>query len=225
MSGKAVVLLSGGLDSVTALFIAMKRDGCECHALSFDYGQRHVFELEAAERIAHAAGVERTLVRVDRGLFRGTSLVDRSMDVPKGRAIDESIPTTYVPARNTLFLAHALCLSESIGAQRIYIGANALDYSGYPDCRPEFIAAFERVAALGTKMGSEGRPIGVHAPLIRLSKGEIIREGKSLGVDYSLTSSCYDPKPSGRPCESCDSCLLRAKGFAEAGEQDPLLAK
>jgi 7-cyano-7-deazaguanine synthase len=221
----AVCLLSGGLDSATALACA-RRDGFTCHALSFDYGQRHRVELEAAARVARALGAaaHRT-VAVGLGAFGGSALT-ADLAVPKGRTAPEmieTIPVTYVPARNTVFLALALAWAEVLGARDIYLGVNAVDYSGYPDCRPEFIAAFERLAALATKAGVEGRAaLKIHTPLITLSKAEIIRLGLSLGVDYSLTHSCYDPLPGGRPCGACDSCLLRRAGFAAAGATDPL---
>lgn len=225
---KAVVLLSGGLDSATAL--AMARDqGFAAHALSFRYGQRHQVELEAAARVAAALGVvEHVVAEIDLRRFGGSALT-ADIDVPKGRttqAMGEGIPVTYVPARNTVFLSFALAWAEVLESSDIFIGVNALDYSGYPDCRPEYIAAFEHMANLATRAGVEGRQhLLIHAPLIRLSKAQIIREGARLGVDYGLTSSCYDPGPDGRPCLACDSCLLRAKGFAEAGLGDPLHAR
>jgi len=222
---KAVVLLSGGLDSATVLAIA-RGQGYELYALSFSYGQRHIFELESAARVAASIGVEahRTAV-VDLRAFGGSALTD-DIDVPKGRTAGEmshGIPITYVPARNTIFLSFALAWAEVLGSSDIFIGVNALDYSGYPDCRPEFIEAFERMANLATKAGVEGRQaLKIHTPLIAMSKAEIIRLGLELGVDYSLTSSCYDPSPSGEPCGSCDSCLLRQKGFSANGIQDPI---
>jgi 7-cyano-7-deazaguanine synthase len=223
----AVVLLSGGLDSTTALAIA-KAEGFGCFALSFDYGQRHQVELDAARRVANAAAVERHLVaKINLREFGGSALTSDA-DVPKGRTPQEmgdGIPITYVPARNTIFLSFALAWAETVEASDIFVGVNALDYSGYPDCRPEYIAAFETMANLATKAGVEGRTITrVHTPLISLSKADIIRRGSELGVDYSLTHSCYDPGLGGRPCGACDSCLLRAKGFAEAGLQDPVAA-
>lgn len=223
---RAVVLLSGGLDSSTVLAIA-KSQGFEIYALSFSYGQRHKWELEAAARVAQAAGVaQHRIVAIDLRAFGGSALTD-DICVPKGRALDElshGIPVTYVPARNTIFLSFALAWAEVLEASDIFIGVNALDYSGYPDCRPEFIEAFERMANLATKAGVEGRQaLKIHAPLISLSKADIIRRGLELGVDYSLTSSCYDPSPDGQPCGQCDSCLLRKKGFAECGVNDPLL--
>lgn len=215
---RAVVLLSGGLDSATTLAFAVSK-GYECYALSFNYGQRHVFELKAARRVAKALGAARhEVVKVDLARFGGSALTS-SVPVPKGRshkAIGQGIPVTYVPARNTVFLSLALAWAESLGAYDIFIGVNALDYSGYPDCRPEFIRAFERTANLATKAGVEGRRFKVHAPLIKLSKAGIIRLGRKLGVDFSITHSCYDPAPDGTPCGRCDSCLLREKGFKEA---------
>lgn len=224
---KAVVLLSGGLDSATCLALA-RAQGFACHALTVDYGQRHRVELEAARRVARALGVvEHRVIAVDLRGFGGSALTGTGA-VPKGRAPEEmagGIPPTYVPARNTVLLALALAWAEVLGAADIFIGVNALDYSGYPDCRPEFVAAFERLANLATKAGVEGRMhFRVHTPLIDLSKAEIIRRGTALGVDYGLTHSCYDPDPAGRPCGACDSCLLRQKGFAEAGLPDPLLS-
>lgn len=228
ISKNAVVLLSGGLDSTTVLAVA-QRDGYRCHALSFDYGQRHDVELEAAKRVAAAFGVERHVVaRIDLRAFGGSALT-ADVDVPKGRAVEEmehAIPVTYVPARNTIFLSFALAFAETLEASDIFIGVNALDYSGYPDCRPEYIAAYEQMANLATRAGVEGRTRTViHTPLMECSKAGIIRLGLSLGVDYGLTHSCYDPGPGGRPCGSCDSCLLRAKGFAEAGVADPALER
>jgi 7-cyano-7-deazaguanine synthase len=222
---KAVVLLSGGLDSATVLAIA-RSQGYELYALSFSYGQRHIFELEAAARVASSIGVaaHRTAV-VDLRAFGGSALT-ADIAVPKGRTSGEmshGIPITYVPARNTIFLSFALAWAEVLGSSDIFIGVNALDYSGYPDCRPEFIEAYEKMANLATKAGVEGRQsLKIHTPLIAMSKAEIIRKGVELGVDYSLTSSCYDPSQNGEPCGSCDSCLLRQKGFNENGIQDPL---
>jgi 7-cyano-7-deazaguanine synthase len=217
-----VVLLSGGLDSYTAAAIA-RRDGCAIYALSLRYGQRHVRELDAARAVARALGVERHL-ELDLDLSKiGGSALTTAAEVPKDRAIDpREIPATYVPARNTIFLSIALGWAEVVGASDIYIGVNALDYSGYPDCRPEFIRAFEALARLATRAGVEGRPLTVHTPLITLSKAEIIRLGTSLGLDYGLTHSCYDPAPDGRACGHCDSCQLRAAGFAAAGLPDPI---
>ena len=222
---RAVVLLSGGLDSTTVLAIA-KSQGFEIYALSFSYGQRHKWELEAAVRVARATGVaQHRIATIDLRAFGGSALTD-DISVPKGRAIDEmshGIPITYVPARNTIFLSFALAWAEVLEASDIFIGVNALDYSGYPDCRPEFIEAFERMANLATKAGVEGRQVlKIHTPLISLSKADIIRRGLELGVDYSFTSSCYDPSPNGQPCGQCDSCLLRKKGFTECGTNDPL---
>lgn len=225
----AVVLLSGGLDSATALAVA-DRQGFALYALSFRYGQRHLIELAAAERVARAGGAVRHLI-VDVGLsvFGGSALTSDELAVPHHNQVedlDSGIPITYVPARNTVFLSLALAWAETLGSSDIFMGVNALDYSGYPDCRPEYIEAFQRMANLATKAGVEGaqRPLQVHAPLIDLTKAEIIRLGRSLGVDYALTHSCYEPDPGGAPCGTCDSCLLRAKGFAEAGVDDPALA-
>ncbi len=221
----AVCLLSGGLDSSTAMAVA-RREGFECYALTIDYGQRHRVELAAAARIAAALGAARHLiVRVDLGAIGGSALT-ADLPVPKGRETSEigrGIPLTYVPARNTVFLACALAWAESLGAEDIFIGVNALDYSGYPDCRPEYIEAFEVLANLATKAAVEGRlRVRIHTPLIRLSKAEIVRLGHELGLDFRLTWSCYDPDAAGRPCGQCDSCLLRLKGFLEAGVKDPL---
>jgi len=229
---KAVVLLSGGLDSATTLAIA-KAEGFVPYALSFRYGQRHQVELAAATRVAQALGVaEHRILDIDLGGFGGSALTaDLAADlaVPKDRdpgQMAAGIPVTYVPARNTVFLSLALAWSEVLAAPAIFIGVNALDYSGYPDCRPEYIAAYERMANLATKAGVEGRQVlRIHTPLIGLTKAEIIRAGLALGLDYALTSSCYDPGSDGRPCGRCDACLLRAKGFAEAGIADPLLAR
>lgn len=222
---RAVVLLSGGLDSATVLAIA-KSHCYECYALSFSYGQRHAWELEAATRVAAALGAkEHRIATIDLRAFGGSALTDE-IDVPKNRAIDEmshGIPVTYVPARNTIFLAFALAWAEVLGSSDIFIGVNALDYSGYPDCRPEFIEAFEKLANLATKAGVEGRQhLKIHTPLIAMSKARIIQAGIDLSVDYALTSSCYDPSPAGAPCGECDSCLLRQKGFRENGIADPL---
>lgn len=222
---RAVCLLSGGLDSSTSMAVA-RREGFECFALTIDYGQRHRVELEAAARVARALGAARHLVvRVDLAAIGGSALT-AEMPLPRGREITEigrGIPLTYVPARNTVFLACALAWAETQEAEDIFIGVNALDYSGYPDCRPEFIAAFEALANLATKAGVEGRlRMRIHTPLIRLSKAEIVRLGSELGLDFGLTWSCYDPLPEGRPCGECDSCLLRRKGFREAGISDPL---
>lgn len=226
MSGKptAVVLVSGGLDSATALSIALA-DGYEVFALSFSYGQRHEWELEAAKKIAAHAGVrEHRIIRIDLRAFGGSALTS-DVEVPKGRPLDEiaeGIPVTYVPARNTIFLSYALAWAEVLGAGDIFLGVNALDYSGYPDCRPEYIEAFERMANLATKAAVLGEQrIRIRTPLIALTKAEIIRRGVELGVDYTLTSSCYDPSPAGEACGECDSCILRQKGFREAGVADP----
>ena len=219
----AVVLLSGGLDSTTVLAIAQS-EGFACAALTVLYGQRHAVEVEAAKRVAAQMGVERhVVVPIDLRVFGGSALT-ADIDVPKDRPVEamgEGIPVTYVPARNTIFLAFALGWAEVLGAYDIFLGVNALDYSGYPDCRPEFIAAFERTANLATKAGVEGRRFRIHAPLIQMSKADIIRRGLALGVDYGLTTSCYDPAADGRPCGRCDACLLRQKGFAENGMTDP----
>lgn len=219
---RAVVLLSGGLDSATAAAIG-RSEGFDLYALTVAYGQRHGCEIESARAVARALGVVRHVeLQVDLSAFGGSALTD-AIEVPKDRDLEASdIPATYVPARNTVFLALALAWAETLGAQDIYIGVNALDYSGYPDCRPEFVEAFERLAGLATKAGVEGVRLRIHAPLMRMTKAEIIRRGLALGVDYGLTHSCYDPDASGRPCGHCDSCLLRAKGFAEAGVRDPV---
>lgn len=219
----AVVLLSGGLDSYTAAAIA-RRDGFDLHALSVNYGQRHARELAAARRVAHALGVRRHL-ELDVDLSRmGGSALTGAIEVPKDQPLDPSvIPVTYVPARNTIFLSLALGWAEVVGAHDIVIGVNALDYSGYPDCRPEFIRAFEALARVATKAGVEGQRLQVRTPLIAMTKGEIVRLGLSLGLDYALTHSCYDPAPGGEPCGRCDSCQLRAGGFRDAGAIDPLL--
>ena len=221
---RAVCLLSGGLDSSTCLALA-RRDGFTCYALSFDYGQRHRVELEAAARVAKSLGAAQHLVvPVDLRVF-GASALTSDIAVPKGRAPDEmshEIPVTYVPARNTIFLSLALAWAEVLEASDIFIGVNALDYSGYPDCRPAFIEAYEHMAHLATKAGVEGRTrIKIHTPLIRLSKAEIVKLGRRLGLDFRLTHSCYDPGPAGRSCGQCDSCVLRRKGFKEAGIEDP----
>src|SRR6476646_204307 len=220
---RAVVLLSGGLDSYTAAAI-LKEQGFALYALSIRYGQRHVRELESASRVASALGVRSHLeLSVDLSRVGGSALTS-DIAVPKDRAIDSSIPTTYVPARNTVFLSLALAWAESLGVFDVGIGANALDYSGYPDCRPEYMRAFETMANLATKAGVEGGRFRVHAPLLAMTKAEIVKKGLALGLDYGLTHSCYDPLPDGRPCGRCDSCVLRAKGFAEAGLQDPVVA-
>ncbi|MBK9170696.1 MAG: 7-cyano-7-deazaguanine synthase QueC [Bryobacterales bacterium] len=221
----AVVLLSGGLDSATVLAIA-KSEGYACYAMSFDYGQRHRWELECAGRIVASLGAAgHHMARIDLRAF-GRSALTADIEVPKSRTLDEmsrEIPITYVPARNTIFLAFALAWAEVLNANDIFIGVNAIDYSGYPDCRPEFIKAFEHLANLATQAGVEGRThVQIHAPLLPMSKGQIIRRGLQLGVDYSLTSSCYDPSLTGEACGECDSCLLRTKGFAENGVPDPI---
>jgi len=221
---KAVCLLSGGLDSSTCLALA-RREGYTCYALSFDYGQRHHVELEAAARVAETLGAARHLVvQIDLRVFGGSALTS-DIAVPKGREPDRmaDIPVTYVPARNTVFLSFALAWAEVLESSDIFIGVNALDYSGYPDCRPEYIQAYQRMANLATKAAVEGRThLQIHTPLIRLSKAEIVKLGKDLGLDFSLTHSCYDPDASGRSCGQCDSCVLRRKGFEEAGIVDPL---
>jgi 7-cyano-7-deazaguanine synthase len=220
----AVVLLSGGIDSTTTLAIAIA-EGFEAYALSLNYGQRHEIETEAARRVADSLGVkEHRIAKIDMRVFGGSALTD-DIEVPKKRSeaeIAHGIPVTYVPARNTIFLAYALSWVEVVQASDIFLGVNAIDYSGYPDCRPEFIAAFENLANLGTKAGVEGRRFHIHTPLIKFSKSEIIRKAVELGVDLSLTHSCYDPSPEGFACGECDSCLLRLKGFREAGLRDPI---
>lgn len=222
---RAVVLLSGGLDSATVLAIAQS-EGYRPYALSFAYGQRHAVELEAAARVAAAIGVAaHRIANIDLRAFGGSALTD-DIAVPKGRDAAEmahGIPITYVPARNTIFLSFALAWAEVLGASDIFIGVNALDYSGYPDCRPEYIQAYQHMANLATKAGVEGRQnLKIHTPLIAMTKARIVARGLALGVDYSLTSSCYDPSPQGAPCGQCDSCLLRQKGFRENGIEDPL---
>ena len=220
----AVVLLSGGLNSAVTLAIS-RAEGFEPHALSFEYGQRHRIELEAAERIAKSLGVrEHRVARIDLRVFGGSALTD-DIEVPQERSVDEmarGVPITYVPARNTIFLSYALAWAEVLGANDIFLGVNAVDYSGYPDCRPAFLEAFERLAAVGTKAGDGGTRFKIHAPLIELSKADIVRKGMALGVDFSLTHSCYDPRADGAACGRCDSCQLRLKGFAEAGYEDPI---
>jgi len=220
---KAVCLLSGGLDSATCLALA-RRDGYACYALSFDYGQRHKFELQAAARVAAAIGVERHLVsKLGLDAFGGSALTS-DLAVPKARSAEEmshGIPITYVPARNTIFLSLALAWAEVLESSDIFIGVNALDYSGYPDCRPEYIQAYQRMANLATRAGVEGRTrLQIHTPLLELTKAQIVRLGHELGVPFGLTHSCYDPSPEGRPCEACDACLLRRRGFEEAGIED-----
>ncbi len=221
----AVVLLSGGLDSTTTLAVA-QATGFECFALSFDYGQRHHIELEAARRVAQAMGVtEHRIAHIDREVFRGSALTD-DVAVPKGRAekeMAEGIPVTYVPCRNLIFLSYAVAWAEVIGTAHIFLGVNALDYSGYPDCRPEFIAVFETLATIGTKAGQEGARFSIHAPLIHMSKADIVRKALELKVDLALTHSCYDPSPEGVACGLCDSCQLRRKGFREVGATDPIV--
>jgi 7-cyano-7-deazaguanine synthase len=220
----AIVLLSGGLDSTTTLAYALDR-GYDVGAMTFRYGQRHAHEVDAARQIARRFGVrEHVVVDIDLRPFGGSALTS-DLPVPKDRAIDEmrgGIPITYVPARNTIFLSFALAWAEVLEARDIFIGVNALDFSGYPDCRPKYIAAFERMANLATRGGVEGKSITIHAPLIDLTKGQIIELGRTLGVDYALTMSCYDPDSDGRACGRCDACLIRRKGFAEAGLSDPV---
>ena len=226
MSRPAIVLFSGGLDSTTCLAIA-RADGFEPIALSFRYGQRHGVELERATEIAGAVGCEHVVVDLDLGAFGGSALTDPTIAVPKHddvTEVDKSIPLTYVPARNTVMLSIALALAEVRDAADVYIGVNAVDYSGYPDCRPEFIAAFEAMANVATRAAVGGRRFTVHAPLLRLSKARIVQRALDLGVDLSRTVSCYDPAPEGVACGRCDACLLRARGFAEAGVNDPALA-
>src|SRR5579875_1814036 len=225
---RAICLLSGGLDSTTCLAIA-KQEGFACYCLSFDYGQRHRIELDAAARVARLLGAEehRTAI-IDLRLFGGSALTS-NIEVPKNRGereMSSGIPSTYVPARNTIFLSFALAYAEVVQANAIFIGVNAIDYSGYPDCRPEFIAAFERMANLATKAGVEGlTQLSIHTPLLHMTKADIVRQAADLNVDLALTHSCYDPDETGRPCGRCDSCLLREKGFQEAGLPDPLLSR
>lgn len=217
----AIVLLSGGLDSATVLAIA-RDQGHTCHALSFDYDQRHRCELDAAHRVAEHMAASHRVVTLDARVFGDTALTGRQLDVPRDRVdVGEDIPPTYVPARNLIFLAYAVACAESMGARSVHIGANALDYSGYPDCRPAFIESFAQTAALATKAGVEGAPISIKAPLVNLTKAAIIRTGTALGVDYALTVSCYDPDGEGRACGRCDACILRRRGFDEAGIEDP----
>jgi 7-cyano-7-deazaguanine synthase len=222
-SARAVVLLSGGLDSSTSLAIAQD-EGFECYALSFSYGQRHSLELDAAHAIAERAGVsDHIVIDLDLRPIGGSALTS-DIDVPKDRdesAMGEGIPITYVPARNTVFISVALGYAEVLEADHLFLGVNAVDYSGYPDCRPEYIAEWERLAALATRRGVEGSPLKMHAPLIDLTKSEIIERGLALGVDYGLTRSCYDPSPAGESCGHCDSCIIRLKGFAAVGVSDP----
>lgn len=222
---KAVCLLSGGLDSATCLAIA-RSQGFECYCLSFDYGQRHRIELNAAAQVArHLGAKEHRTAKIDLRVFGHSALTD-SIEVPKGRSADEmthAVPVTYVPARNTIFLSFALAYAEVLESSDIFIGVNAIDYSGYPDCRPEFIAAYQAMANLATKAGVEGRTnLKIHTPLVEMTKAEIVRKARELGVDLSITHSCYDPDEQGRACGECDSCLLRKKGFAEAGLSDPV---
>lgn len=220
--GRAVVLLSGGLDSATCLLMAVA-EGRRVSALSFDYGQRHATELACARALAGTYGAaEHRIVRIDLPSRNTSALTNRAIGVPRHALGAEAIPITYVPGRNALFLAHALSWAEALGASEIFLGANALDYSGYPDCRPEFLEAFQTMANLGTKAGVEGRlAFRIRAPLIAMKKSQIVRKAASLGLDFALTSSCYDPSPEGGPCGACDSCLLRRKGFLEAGMVDP----
>lgn len=223
MRKPAVVLLSGGLDSATVAAIA-RRDDFDVHALSFSYGQRHSAELDAADRVANQVGVkDHKTIPIDLRAFGGSALT-ADIEVPKGRDAEEmsdSIPVTYVPARNTIFLSFALAWAEVLGSADVFIGVNALDYSGYPDCRPEFIEAYERMARIATKAGVEGTGLSIHAPLINMTKAEIVELGTSLGVDYGLTVSCYDADAAGAACGECDSCVLRRKGFADSGLPDP----
>lgn len=226
MRKKAVILVSGGLDSTTCLAIA-RSQGFELYALTLHYGQRHLAELRAARKVGKAYGVKRHLqLKVPLTAFGGSALTDQKIKVPKSRSLKAmagNIPSTYVPARNTVFLSLALAWAEVLGAKDLFIGVNALDYSGYPDCRPEFVRAFEKLARLATRKGVEGKwRLKIHTPLLRMGKAQIIRTGRRLKVDYGLTHSCYDPNPKGRPCGRCDSCLLRQKGFQEAGMKDPI---
>jgi len=219
---KAVILVSGGLDSATVLAIA-KSKGYDCYALSFDYGQRHVHELIQSKKVAKAHGaIQHKTAKIDLGVFGGSALTDDAINVPDHE--EQGIPITYVPARNTVFLSMALGWAEVLNAQAIFIGANAVDYSGYPDCRPEYISAFQVMANLATKQSVEGQPFQILAPLIDLTKAEIIKQGMALGVDYGMTSSCYNPDANGVPCGVCDSCRIRAEGFSAAGINDPLLS-
>jgi len=223
MRAPAVVLLSGGLDSATVAAIA-RRDGFDVHALSFRYGQRHAVELDAAAKVAADQGIaDHRIVDIDLRAFGGSALTDDTIAVPKNRPIaaETVIPVTYVPARNTIFLSFGLAFAEVLGARDLFVGVNALDYSGYPDCRPEYLAAFEAMAQLATKAGVEGNGVRLHAPLLSLTKADIIRTGTDLGIDYAATVSCYDPDPAGRACGACDACQLRRKGFADAGIADP----
>ena len=218
-AAKAIVLLSGGLDSATVLAIASEK--FDCHALSFDYAQRSLSEINAAQRLANASGASFQVIHIDRGVMAGSALTDNSIAVPEDAGEEGDIPVTYVPARNTLFLSHALAVAEVMSSQDIFIGVNAVDYSGYPDCRPEFIRAYEDMANLATKAGVEGKRLRIHTPLIDRSKADIIRMGNALGVDYGLTVSCYQANAEGEACGHCDSCLLRRKGFEEVWVSDP----
>ena len=223
-ANRAVILVSGGLDSATVLAIA-RNQGFECYALSFDYGQRHFHELQQAKKITAALGAKQhKTVKIDLGVFGGSALTDEAIAVPDESVENKGIPVTYVPARNTVFLSMGLAWAEVINAKAIFIGANAVDYSGYPDCRPEYIQAYKHMANLATKRSVEGEPFEIFAPLIEMTKAEIIQQGISLGVDYGLTSSCYNPDDAGMPCMVCDSCRIRAAGFAEAGVKDPILS-
>ena len=224
MKEKAVILLSGGLDSSTCLAIA-KAEGFDPLAVTFDYGQRHRVELEAARRVAAAASTPLMTVRFDMRLWGGSALTSDQIDVPDADPFHSGVPVTYVPARNLIFLSFGVSYAETVGARDLYIGVNSLDYSGYPDCRPDFISSFSRTAQLGTKAVDEGWTFRIHAPLQNLRKTEIIKRGLELGVDYSLTHSCYNPDPDGAPCEKCDSCFLRTQAFGELGLTDPLLLK
>jgi len=218
-SAKAIVLLSGGLDSATVLAIASEK--YDCHALSFDYAQRSLSEIKAAQGLADASAASFQVIHIDRGVMAGSALTDKSIAVPEDASEEGGVPVTYVPARNTLFLSHALAVAEVISSQDIFIGVNAVDYSGYPDCRPEFIRAYEDMANLATKAGVEGKRLRIHTPLIDKSKADIIRMGNALGVDYGLTVSCYQANAEGEACGHCDSCLLRQKGFEQVGVSDP----
>ncbi|HKJ83723.1 MAG TPA: 7-cyano-7-deazaguanine synthase QueC [Mariprofundaceae bacterium] len=220
---RAVVLLSGGLDSSTALAWAVREQGWQCVTIAFDYGQRHRMELEASKRVANALDVtDHRVIHVNLDTIGGSALTSKEIEVPKDQPKTEAIPVTYVPARNLIFLSIAAGLAESVGASRLVIGANIMDYSGYPDCRPEFLNAFEETLRLGSKAGIEGDPIRISAPLIRMKKSEIIELGLKLGLDYGLTHSCYDPLPDGSPCGHCDSCHYRRLGFGELRREDPL---
>ena len=221
ISAKAIILLSGGLDSATVLAIASQK--FDCHAISFNYAQRSQSEINAAKQLAERYGIDHQLIHIDDGVMAGSALTDKNIDVPDANAAQpaDDIPVTYVPARNTLFLSHALAVAEVISSQDIFIGVNAVDYSGYPDCRPEFINAFQTMANLATKAGVEGKSLTIHTPLIDKSKAEIISMGNNLGVDYALTVSCYQADEQGKACGNCDSCQLRRKGFEEVGIKDP----